>query len=281
MLATYQIDTLDLKKNPLGDAGARILAEGIRKSRSLVHVDLSSSEMGREGADALFSEMCDNCTVTCLYVGNTKGLHRNFLNGTAVSRLNTVLQRHQLMVLLDLGGASIGDEGLALIRDGVVKSLTLRILNLSFNVISSASDKVLIDIMGRSGVRRLDLSQNPLGDQFKFDLDASTKSRLFFQTHLNLSRCEFSGCGAMMLLDACKKDTCLNTFTLEECKIVPEELPFLRSFVSGNSALQIFSLKSCGFGNPGVEALAEGMAKNFCLLELYLCGNRISVLRRE
>ncbi len=273
----YQVSSLDLRQNVLGDEGAKILAKGIGESKALVHLDLSSNEMGREGADALFSELCDNQSVNCLYVGNAKGLHRNFLGGPALRKLNTVLARQHQLTVLDLGGASIGNDGIGLIHEGVMRAKSLRILNLSFNMISSGADKALTEIMSRSSVKRLDLSQNPLGDQFKFDLSESTQIRAFLQSHINLTKCGFHGLGMTSLLEACRKDNALAYLWLDECKVVQEEVPVFRGFLAGNVALRSLSVRCSGLGNRGAEAIAEGLNENNALFELYLSGNRVSV----
>lgn len=242
-----------------------------------MHLDLSSNEFKKEGADFLFQELAKNQTLNCLYIGNAKGLHRNFLNGDGISGLNSFVENHLQLTILDLQGASIGNEGFALIYNGLIQAKSLKVLNLGLNLITATSNKILCEMMGKSAIKRLDLSQNNIHDQFKFELEASTKNRIFLQSHLNLSKCNFIGPGMFTLFDALKKDTSLINLILDEAKFLSDEYQSLRIFLSGNTSLKSLSLKACNLGNKGAEAIAEGIAENTFIHELIISDNRIFV----
>ncbi len=53
----HSIAKLDLHKNNLSDAGVKALCEAIKKSKSLVHLNLSSNEINNEGLIALFQTL--------------------------------------------------------------------------------------------------------------------------------------------------------------------------------------------------------------------------------
>ncbi len=277
----YYVSHLDLRTNSLGDAGVKIIAPSIGGSKSLVHVDLSSNELYILGAQTLFRELRGNESITCLHVGNAKGLHRNFFGGESIAGLSEFLQQSQQLIFLDVRGAGLGNQGLECLLQGVKKARFLRVLNVAFNGITGEASKQVAELMGRTAVKRLDLSQNPLGEQFKHELNASTRTVIFLQSHLDLSSCGFTRLGTSELFDALRKDTCLLNLTLDGIHVEDEELDTISAFLSNNGGLRSFSLQSSQLGDKGARAVAEGLVDNGFLLELYLSRNKISVRSHE
>ena len=275
------INCIDLSKNRLGDEGAKALSKDLSKSRTLVHLDISSNEIKKEGATALFESLKSNQTINCLYLGNDKGVYRNFLYGNAVASLNDLLICHQQLTILDLKFVSLGDKGIAIIHEGIIKSNTLRVLNLAHNTFTSVSNPTLVDIMGRSGIRRLDLSQNFLGDTLKYELNKSTKERIFLQSQLNLGNCGFSSIGASILFEVLIKDPCLDTLVLDGQKFNDKDFMLLSEFLSNSTSLKVFSLKSSELGDNGAAAIAIGIVDNPFINELHLADNKIMVMVKE
>ena len=187
------------------------------------------------------------------------------------------MQSQSQLTFLDLAGASIGNDGLANIVEGIKYSISLRVLNLSFNTITSQGSKFVAEVMGKSTIKKLDLSQNPLGDTFKTELNLSTKYRFFLQSYLNFSKCNFLGQGTAIFFEALKKDACLSTLILDECKIDKGEYEAFSLYFHNNSSIKSFSLKNSNLGDTGVEELGIGISENNCLKELYLAGNLITV----
>ena len=174
----YNISYLNMGKNMLGDIGLKVIAKAVGNSKTLVHLDLCSNEIKKEGADKFFNELQQNHSLTCLYIGNAKGLHRNFLGGSALVGLGTLLEIHQQLTILDLQNAGIGDEGVAAITNGILKSKALIILNISSNAITNNSNKHLIAIMNMSGIKRFNVSKNILTDEFKLEASRLIKGQI-------------------------------------------------------------------------------------------------------
>ena len=67
----YYISSLNLSKNVIGDEGIKIVAKIIAKSNTLVHIDVSSNEIKRDGVNVLFKELMKNQSLNCLILGIT------------------------------------------------------------------------------------------------------------------------------------------------------------------------------------------------------------------
>jgi len=273
----YYIISLDLKNNRLGDNGIKILALGISLSFSLVHIDLSSNGIGKTGADYLFKQLSFNQSITCLNIGNSSGLNRNFFNGVAIEGLNEFLKNHFQITFLDLNAASIGNEGLFLIQEGLKHTPSLKALNLCFNLLTSEASETLTDIMGKTNIKKLNLSQNHLGDHFKYKLFESTKNRIFLQTHLNFSRCKFTEEGMPKFFSALRKNGVLKSLVLDFSKYYEKDLYCFGTLMQNNQSLASLCIKGCKIGDKGLEHLASALLINSFLKELIVSNNGITV----
>ncbi len=274
----HNISQLDLRQNPLGNAGIRALAESIAKSTTLVHLDLRSTEFSKEGADALFAGLVRNCSVTCLHLGNVKGLHRNYVPARGIEGLGNVLKESRLLTFLDLRGAGIGNEGLYYILDGIKVSRSLKVLNLSLNQITAVGSLLVVDVMSKSSVKQLDISENQLGNVFRSELYKYSLDQPFQLTQLSMCACGLASPGMQELFDALRKAPYLSKLELDDVKYDEYEFQQIKHFLSGNTALKSFSCRICALGDRGVKLIAEALAENLVLEELYLSGNKIGVL---
>lgn len=66
-----------MKKNLLGDEGAKILVKAIAKSKSVVHLDLSSNCITHKGAKKIATCLLPNCSLISLKLGSIDGINKN------------------------------------------------------------------------------------------------------------------------------------------------------------------------------------------------------------
>lgn len=72
-----RVRILDLAKNPIGDNGIIILMHGVKRSKSMIRLDLSSTELSHKGAKRIFKSLCKNESLTSLSLGCVEGVYRN------------------------------------------------------------------------------------------------------------------------------------------------------------------------------------------------------------
>ena len=149
----------------MGDMGIELLSQSISRTKSLIHLDVSSNEISSKGGRILFNSILYNESITCLYAGNMEGLHRNTFNDTGIQPLEAVLDYNQFLSFLNLGGTLIGNEGLRYVANGLENNKTLYQLNIAQNYLSLPSLEPFISIMQSKRLIDVDASNNPFGDK--------------------------------------------------------------------------------------------------------------------
>lgn len=262
----YYVSHLDLRQNPLGNEGMKILSLAIPKSNSLVHLDVRSTAFAKEGAHHLFKALSNNQTVTCLLLGNIKGMHRNFISGDAMCGISEYLSKSMQLTFLDLKDAYIGDDGFPYLLPGLIKSKSISIVNLSSNNLTGLSSPDLVEVISRTRIAKLDLSHNPLGVLFIAEFYEATLELKYPLTSISLSSCGFSKLRLAKLFAALQKGCYLQHLELSCVKYRSAEVKHLECYLVNAAALKSFGCVNCELGDEGVSCIAEAYSK-VCLLD--------------
>lgn len=159
-LAREGVRALWLKRNPLGPAGARALAELLRVQPGLEVLDLTNTRLGDAGAEAIAAGLLAQ-------VDAPRGLQVLMLgsNGIGVrgcEALAEALARHPHLRELVLAVSPLGDAGAQLLAAGLARSRRLTSLDLASCGIGVAGLAALLDALGpASGLVTLDLGSTP------------------------------------------------------------------------------------------------------------------------
>jgi len=272
----YQISSIELRQNPLRNEGISILAEGLAKTKSVVHLDLRSTAFTRDGAIKLFKSLMNNQSINCLYIGNFKGMYRNFLSEITMNLLGDYIKKSMLLTFLDLKGAGIGNNGAKMLLDGLKATKTLKVLNLAFNNLTAEGSMIICDIITLTSIKRLDLSQNSLGNLFRAELARIVIERQIPQTHLSFSSCGFSSPGIIDLLNSFKRGPYLSYLELDEIKYEEKEMDSLKWFIANSSQLNYLSCARCKLGDAGAKLIGDALLENTGLEYLNLARNSIT-----
>lgn len=252
-----------------------ILGKGLGRAHSLIHLDLRSTALRTEAADILFRALCDNKSLVCLSLGNVRGQHRNLLAGRAMAGIEKFLKSSALLTFLDLKGAGIGNEGALHVLNGLLGNRSIKVLNLCMNNINGAGSSIIIDMMVKSLLKRLDVSQNPLGNEFIAELHTHMEKLQFMLTHLSLSSCGFINLLEKLLVPL-KGGIFLEKVDLSGANFEEADLTSITSFITGYSALKSFSLADCHLGDRGAVCVAGGLGESCAIEHLNLSRNRIT-----
>ena len=106
---------LDLSNNFLGDTGSRIIAKAVKKSLSLVSLDLSSNCILAPAMAYLFRKLKQNYSLTDLRVKTINGINDNNVTNEALNALQEYLEDNYMTSILDLEGTLLHDKGLKII----------------------------------------------------------------------------------------------------------------------------------------------------------------------
>ena len=161
---------LDVSRNNLGNGGlATLLARGVRLSCSLVHLDIGSNDITCEGAQNLFQSIEGHPSLASLVIANHDRLHRNRLSERSCQALGTLLERNQVLTMLNIADNSISNEGLRLISQGFARapSKELVSLNLSHNDLEGvpAVESLAAFLESSSALQLLNLNENRIGNE--------------------------------------------------------------------------------------------------------------------
>ena len=89
----------------------------IRKSKSIIELNLASNEISNEGMIVIFQNLADNDSVISINLSTIDGVARNRISQTGIEELATYLRKNNFIEMLDLSSISLGNEGLEAICD--------------------------------------------------------------------------------------------------------------------------------------------------------------------
>nr|XP_049616947.1 NACHT, LRR and PYD domains-containing protein 12 isoform X32 [Syngnathus scovelli] len=314
---------LDLSHNDLGDDGLEALAAGLAKpqctlqvltlescnlseksgealasvlssSRTLRKLDLSDNYLGDDGLEALAAGLANpQCTLQVL------NLMTGDLRKKSCEALASVLSSSRTLRELDLSDNDLGDDGLEALAAGLAKpQCTLQVLKLNSCKLSKKSCEALASVLSSSRtLRELDLSWNDLGDDGLealaaglakpqctlqvlrlWDCNLSEKSGEALASVLSSSRTlreldpsrnDLGDDGLEALAAGLAKPQCtLQVLRLDECKLSKKSCDALASVLSSSCSLRKLDLSNNDLGDDGLEALAAGLAKPQCTLQV-------------
>ncbi|KAF9920469.1 hypothetical protein FBU30_009709 [Linnemannia zychae] len=126
---------LNIGSNGLGADGVNIIAEAVRFNRTLTSLSLDMNEMGPKGANSIATSLISNRHLTHLYMPH------NNIGDTGLADICESLKRNRTLAVLDLELNHIGRDqsvvGLTALGDLLSVSMSLREINLSFNLFSA------------------------------------------------------------------------------------------------------------------------------------------------
>ena len=155
---------LEFEKNGFSDLGTIILADALRTSQTIIHVNLCSNDIGPEWAQAIFGCLLENNTIISLDLSSKEGLNRNRLGTQGVESLEWILQKNKTLQFLNLGSTAIGLTGLECILAGLENNNTLINLDLANNELGPQSTNLIANTLYTTQLLELNLSNNKLTD---------------------------------------------------------------------------------------------------------------------
>lgn len=128
------IESLYLSNNPMGDAGATTLAEGLAKNMSLLRLMVSSYGLKTKGAVSMLEALELHPMLMSLNVGQSfatqyLGVRYNWLEDGTVESVKSLMANCKTLRLLELGTSAMTLPALELLAEEVIKSKNLVVLN--------------------------------------------------------------------------------------------------------------------------------------------------------
>ncbi|XP_061133346.1 NACHT, LRR and PYD domains-containing protein 3-like isoform X3 [Syngnathus typhle] len=221
----------------LSKKSCEALASVLSASRTLSHLDLSWNTLHDDGLEALAAGLAKpQCTLEVLELQWCR------LSKKSCEALASVLSSSRTLSHLDLSRNDLRDDGLEALAAGLAKpQCTLQVLELMNCKLSEKSCEALASVLSSSRtLSHLDLSANGLRDD-----------------------------GLEALAAGLAKPQCtLQVLRLYRCKLSKKSCEPLASVLSSSRTLSHLDLSANGLGDDGLEALAAGLAKPQCTLQV-------------
>ncbi|KAM9772460.1 NACHT, LRR and PYD domains-containing protein 3-like isoform 5-T5 [Syngnathus typhle] len=314
---------LDLSRNHLGDDGLEALAAGLAKPQCTLQVlGLYGCKLSKKSCEALASVLSSPCSLRELNLSDNDlgddglealaaGLAKPKcalqvlklrwcnLSKKSCEALASVLSSSCSLRKLDLSHNDLGDDGLEALAAGLAKpKCALQVLKLRGCNLSKKSCEALASVLSSPcSLRELDLGLNDLGDDGLEALAAGLAKPQCTLQGLGLSCCKLSkkSCealasvlsspGSLRELNLSWNDLCddglealaaglakpqcaLQVLGLEWCKLSKKSCEALASVLSSPCSLRELNLGENDLGDDGLEALAAGLAKPQCTLQV-------------
>ncbi|XP_061133238.1 NACHT, LRR and PYD domains-containing protein 3-like isoform X2 [Syngnathus typhle] len=226
-----------LQRCKLSKKSCEALASVLSSSRTLSHLDLSENNLHDHGLEALAAGLAKpQCTLQVLRLWNCK------LSKKSCEALASILSSPGSLRELELGCNDLSDDGLEALAAGLAKpQCTLQVLVLQKCQLSKKSCKALASVLSSPGsLRELDLGFNDLCDD-----------------------------GLEALVAGLAKPQCtLQFLRLWNCKLSKKSCEALASVLSSPGSLRELDLGFNDLCDDGLEALAAGLAKPQCTLQV-------------
>jgi Ran GTPase-activating protein (RanGAP) involved in mRNA processing and transport len=131
----------------------------------LIHIDISSIDIGPKGATEIFRALQVNESVISLDVSSREGLFRNRISEVGLRELIPVLENNKILTMLSLSGNSIRTSGLEKVVKGLTTNRTLLSLKIANNEIEGNERSLkALKAIATIKLQELDISDNALGN---------------------------------------------------------------------------------------------------------------------
>ena len=271
------VKTLKLSRNPLGDEGAKALAEmlggnGAESSgtvnTTLEHVDLIWCNIGPVGAQHLAQALCVNTSVKTLDLSDNllgdKGAKAlaEMLGGNGAESSGTV---DTTLEHVDLIWCNIGPVGAQHLAQALCVNTSVKTLKLSYNPLDDKGAKALAEMLGGNGAESSEAVNTTL-------------------EHVDLRLCSIRPVGAHHLAQALRVNTSVKTLKLSFNSLCDEGAKALAEMLGGNGAessgtvnttLEHVDLSWCCIGPVGAQHLAQALCVNTSVKSLNLWNNNL------
>lgn len=156
----------------LGDAGLTILTKYLKKTLSLVHIDVSNNDLTGNSLNEFLLMVGKHQTIVSVNVSSSEGYVRNRLRLNSGPSLELAL-KSPILSILNLSGTGITSESIPYLTAGLKGNRTLIDLDVSHNEIGHKNFQVFFDAVLCSGIFKLNIGYNSLGDKGGIAMEAS------------------------------------------------------------------------------------------------------------
>ncbi|XP_077321214.1 NACHT, LRR and PYD domains-containing protein 3-like isoform X1 [Lithobates pipiens] len=292
-LTTSRIEELHLYNNGLTDSSCPHLAIGIRNNQTMRTLDLSHNNLQgphfRDLMEALTTSQIEKlhlgrnqltdtfCPHLASGIRNTKtlrtlNLSRNNLEGPHFSDLTAALTTSRIEKL-HLYDKHLTDSSCPHLASAIRNNQTLRILDLSMNIVEGPYFRDLMEALTTSRIEELHLDRNHLTDSSCTHLASGIRNNQTLRT-LNLNENNLGGPHFSDLMAALTTSR-IDELHLSDNHLTDSSCPHLASGIRNNQTLRRLDLSWNNLEGPNFRDLIEALTTSQ-IEELQIWDNRMS-----
>lgn len=294
-----QLRKLSLQTCCLTEAGCGVLPSALRAMPSLRELQLSDNALGDAGLRLLCQGLLDaQCCVERLRLEYCK------LSAASCEALASVLRAKPGLKELALSNNDLGEAGVRALCQGLKDSASqLEVLKLESCGVTTANCRELAEaVAGTATLQELHLGDNPLGDAGLAALcpgllqpGSRLQTLWLWDCGLTAEGCrDLSGLlkakdslkelsvagnalgdeGAQLLCEALLEPSCrLQSLWVKSCNLTAACCPHFGSVLGQNRSLLELQLSSNQLGDAGVQGLCQGLRQPGCVLQVLCLGD--------
>ncbi|XP_076469366.1 uncharacterized protein LOC143299803 isoform X2 [Babylonia areolata] len=203
----HSLQSLNLSSTGMEAEGFREVLTALTSNRTLTHLDLSFLNVGDVVCEVVRDMLRANSTLRRLRLRSS-----NF-SAKGVAVLAEGLSRNRTLQELDLSRNSLGDAGIGALARHIPESALCDVSLENCHVTAGACGALCQMVAGSRGLRSVDLSVNPLGDEGVQGMAAALERSSVLQC-LALNMCGVTNTGLATLLDVLEKNTSIRLLKL-------------------------------------------------------------------
>ena len=276
-LSKFDINSLDLRKNKLGNEGIKEMCKGIADSKTLIHIDLGSNDITSEGANALFEWFMNHQYLTSFSLANVDGLHRNRIGTSGWKGLNRLLKENKIISMIDISDNAIGNDGIRYMLNEIDPSnSSIVYINLSNNELSQGWISELSSLLKSTNLYEIKLANNNLSDKTAQELGVYFYRGYCHLSKLDLSYNKLTSVGWSFLFQALKLNPFLTHLNLEDNNLSKGgQFDSIIQLLKVNKILKFLNLSKWELTPNEAEMIADGLVLNTTLISLNLSRNKL------
>ncbi|KAL1355228.1 hypothetical protein HN51_007280 [Arachis hypogaea] len=200
---------LDIGNNSITAKGAVHVAEYIRKSKSILWLNLYMNDIGDEGAEKIADALKENRSITTIDLGG------NNIHAVGVTSIAKVLKDNSVITTLELSYNPIGPDGANALAEVLKFHGNVKTLKLGWCQIGAKGAESIADALKyNTTIETLDLRANGLRDDGALCLARSLKVVNEALTSLDLGFNEIRDDGAFAIAQALKSNEDVNVTSI-------------------------------------------------------------------
>jgi Ran GTPase-activating protein (RanGAP) involved in mRNA processing and transport len=239
-------------------------------------VDLSSNNIGNEGAFQILESLKVNNTIISVKLNSYEGMFRNRIDARGLRGIEDVLQINKTLQFLNLSGSGIGYEGCRILARGLEDNESLLSLDISNNELGPNIALPLAKSLITSQVIELNIAGNKLGDPGALNLFymfSTGAPRNAVIQNLDISSNNISTMGVSRIFDALGRNGSVKEFNISNNNLGGKGIVSLANLFWDNRTIKVFQISNCDLGFDGADAIATGLTKNLCIESLNVSKN--------